>query len=581
MKNKQDIKKDVELVKKEGFWQRWFAPMKNKGPRKDNKFFGFMQQLGGTFMLPVAVLSIAGVCLGLGSGLQGIVTEETSKWGYEILGFILTIGNFFFNLLPLAFTIAIPVGLSQKHQGSAAFAAAVAYFGHLAGMSFMITILKDTSAYNAIFNTAGVSAEDMRLITSLFGFDNVMDMSILGAIFNGIIVWKLHEALCEKRLPTFISFFGGKRFTPTLCVILFPTIGIVYTFTWVWLAKGLYFVGKGFTYLGIAGPGLMIFTSRLLCPTGLHHMFNGLFNYTSVGGVHNIYNTSGEVIDTATGNLNAMNMYMKHNMGVPADVSMWLTGAYILPLLFGLPAAALAMYFACTKDNRPMVKAAIISGIVATIGGGITETIEFLFLFVAPLLYLFHALMIGIGYVIFAAFHAQIGMGGDIFVFTIYGPIQGLYTKWWLAFILGPVDAALYYSVFYFSIKLKDIQTLGRQKEGTENKALNAVLGVDSMSDLVSDKKGKKPKKIKNQAEITIAEGFLILVGGWKNIETLTNCFTRLRVTLKEPRVITDQDVKSIGAVGLKTISEISYQFVCGPQVEMVRSIVESKRYDN
>lgn len=568
-------KEEVNLTKKVTFLQKWFAPMRNKKPRKDNKFFGFMQQLGGTFMLPVAVLSIAGVFLGIGSGLQSVVTQEVSLIGYNILGFIGVIGQFFFDLLGLSFTIAIVVGLASNNAGSAAFAAVLSYFGTLAGMNFMINILPE-NVYSVIFNSAGVDAEKIKLVKSMFGFPKVMDLSILGAILNGVIVWRLHEFFQYKQLPTAFSFFGGKRLAPSLALIVFPIMGMSLTFLWPWVAKGLYWMGVGFTYLGNFGPGLFIFTSRLLCPTGLHHMLNALFSQTAVGGSWTINPIDGGDAIVVQGTLKAMQAFLANGQMLPPELSRWMTGSYILPIFFGLPAAAIAIYAAANKDQRPVIKGAIISGILATAVGGVTETIEFLFLFIAPWLYIFHALMVGVGYVVFAFAKARIGLGGELPTWIIYGPVQGLGTRWWLALICGPIWSFIYFNVFYFSIKKFDIKTIGRSKEIKTNALMNNFVGDALKAPIKKDKKGIKAKA--KRSEEVMAEKILDLIGGWNNIEKLTNCFSRLRITFNQPIELTDEQVKAVGAVGLIKISNVSYQIVCGAQVESVRNFMERKR---
>ncbi|WP_368486937.1 PTS transporter subunit EIIC [Spiroplasma sp. DGKH1] len=546
--------------------------MRNKKPRTDNKFFGFMQQLGGTFMLPIAVLSVAGIFLGVGSAFGSDdflkmcnVAVNSGSWkGLKgFFGFIELIGSFFFDILPLAFCMAIPIGLASDNKGTAAFSAFLAYVATEATINWFLGVLPPEFS-DWILNSGGIKASDIKIVKNVFGYPNGMDLNVLGAMIIGIIVWKMHERFQYQKLPSGIAFFSGKRFTPVLCLFVFTAFGLVLTIIWPFICKGLYYFGRALKHLGVFGPGIFILISRLLCPAGLHHMINSMFNYTAVGGTYDLQLLDG-TIKTVSGNYYAMKESLANGIPLSPDIAKWLTGSYILPIAFGLPAAGIAMYVTAKPERKAFVKGVIISGIVATAVGGITETIEFLFLFICPWLYIFHAFMVAVGYVVWGAIGASVGVGGDLISFIVYGPLQGIGTKWWLVFPCGVVDAAIYFAVFYFAIKKFNIKTIGREDE-TQSTKMGAILDTGA-----KDTNSKKRDKATNSPNYLMAQKILKLLGGWANIAKLENCFSRLRITLKNPLEISDADVKAVGAVGVKTISPTSHQIIVGIQVEDVK----------
>lgn len=539
---------------------------------KNNNFIQFLQQLGKCFMLPIALIAFCGILLGIGSAFTSASIINQIPWlgkkGFQIIfGYMNTIGKIAFTYLPLLFCMAIALGLASDNKGVAGLSSFIGFMTIVLMINWMLTITGRLVNEQYVIGELGLdkwqtltTIQQEQMLKTVMNRENqsvffgiqTIDIGILGAILTGLLVLMLHQKFQYIKFPAAIGFFGGRRFVPIITILVFSIIALPITFIWPFIGKGFYWIGVGIEKTQIFGSFLYRFTERLVGPVCLHHIFNVLVRFTSVGGEY--ITNDGTKIEGA---LNIYYYLLNNNLW---DQDVWkytrfLSQGYMAPVMFGLPAAGLAMYITAQKDQKLMVKGLVISGSVASIIGGITEPLEFMFLFAQPLLYLFHAFMVGVSYLLLGLFHTQIGnTDGNIIDLIIFGIMQGLQTKWWIIFIIGPIYFLIYFSTFYFAIKKFNIKTPGREVKITTNENDNVV--VD-----------------KNEQ----AEHYLQLLGGKDNIKVIDNCFTRLRISLKTPVNIIYDDVSKLGAIGLKIIDDYTLQIIIGPNVEHIANAIKQK----
>ncbi|AUB31563.1 PTS transporter subunit EIIC [Spiroplasma floricola] len=535
---KRDEKKENEKESK-----------KLKTKKSKNSLLSKFQKLGRTFMLPIAVMAFCGIFLGIGASLTSEATLTQMPWLktrglFDFFVFLKLIGNIGFTFLPFMFAMAIPLGLASDNQGVAALSGFLGYATMLFSINFTINIFPSSWLQEGTFIG--------RTTKEILGIQT-MDIGVLGAIFVGLIIYKLHEKFQYINLPNAISFWGGTRFVPIISILLFSVLALPATFFWPAIAQLLAWVGLVVQKIGVFGPFLYRFTESLVRPTGIHHVINSIIRYTEAGGSwQNPVNN-----EIVYGALNIFYEQLKYNQPISAEATRFLSQGYMPTVMFGLPMAGLAIYLLAQKEQKPMVKSIIVPGIVASVVGGITEPIEFLFLFVAPMLYLIHCFFIGMAYLFVALLQVKIGnTDGNIIDFIVFGVIQGLNTKWYYILVIGSIWGFLYFNLFYFYIKLRNVQIIGRTELTPEEKE-SIVQKVDKNKVNDFDK---------------VAEKYLHLLGGKENIESLNNCYTRLRITLKETKQIQQEDVKKLGAIAIKYIDELNIQIIIGPRVEKLKN---------
>ena len=355
----------------------------------------FFQQLGKTFMLPVALLSFCGIMLGIGSSLSSHdVITLIPVLGNPVLQAIFTwmskIGSFAFSFLPVMFCIAIPLGLARENKGVAAFAGFVGYAVMNLAVNFWLT-------NKGILPTMDAAVLKANNIQSILGIQSI-DTGILGAVIAGIIVWMLHERFHNIRLPDALAFFGGTRFVPIISSLVMGLVGLVIPLVWPIFAMGISGLGHMINSAGDFGPMLFGTGERLLLPFGLHHILVALIRFTDAGGTQEVCGTTYQ---------GARNIYFAE-MACPdvkqlSSTVVW--DARGISKMFGLPAAALAMYMTAKPERKAIAKAILIPAALTSLLVGVTEPIEFSFLFVAPLLFVVHAVLTGLGMMLFYLFH--------------------------------------------------------------------------------------------------------------------------------------------------------------------------------
>ena len=380
-----------------------------------DKIFGVLQRVGRSFMLPIAILPVAGLLLGIG----GSFTNETMLQTYGLLNamgpgtipyMIFTVmndaGNIVFANLPILFAMGVAIGMAKKEKEVAALSAVIAFFIMHASISAMITINGGTESM-----LSGATA-DVCGITSL-------QMGVFGGIIVGLGVAALHNRFYKIELPQVLSFFGGTRFVPIISALTYTVVGILMFFAWPPIQKGIYSVGNLVLESGYAGTWVYGFMERALIPFGLHHVFYLPFWQTGVGGTMEV---GGKLIEGAQ-NIFFAQLADPSVEHFAVSATRFMSGKFPL-MIFGLPGAALAMYRTAKPEKRKAVAGLLLSAALTSMLTGITEPIEFTFLFVAPVLYIIHCVFAGLAYMLMHVFNVGVGMtfsGGliDMFLFGI------------------------------------------------------------------------------------------------------------------------------------------------------------------
>ncbi|HFK7188648.1 TPA: maltose/glucose-specific PTS transporter subunit IIBC [Serratia odorifera] len=509
----------------------------------------FFQSLGKTFMLPVALLSFCGIMLGIGSSLSSRdVITLLPFLGQPLFQLLFTwmskVGSFAFSFLPVMFAIAIPLGMARENKGVAAFSGFVGFAVLNLATNFYLT-----SA--GILPTVDPAVLKANNIQNILGIQSI-DTGILGAVIVGIIVYLLHERFNTIRLPDALAFFGGTRFVPIVTTVVLGLCGLVIPLIWPWFAAGINGLGWVINGAGAFGPMIFGTGERLLLPFGLHHILVALIRFSEAGGTLDV---CGHSVSGALTIFQAQ-LSCPTTHGFAESATRFLSQGKMPAFLGGLPGAALAMYHCAKPENRHKIKGLLISGVVACVVGGTTEPIEFLFLFVAPFLYLIHAILTGLGFTVMALLGVTIGnTDGNVIDFVVFGILHGTATKWYLVPLVAAVWFAAYYAIFRFSILRFNIKTPGREND----------------SPLASGTPGTVVGKSGYNVPAILAA-----LGGGENIVSLDNCITRLRLSVNDMSKVDDAALKANRAIGVVHLNEHNLQVVIGPQVQSVKDELDS-----
>ncbi len=450
------------------------------------------------------------------------------------------VGSFAFSFLPIMFCIAIPLGLARENKGVAAFAGFVGYAVMNLAVNFWLTA-------KGILPTTDAAILKANNIQSILGIQSI-DTGILGAVIVGVIVFLLHERFHNVRLPDALAFFGGTRFVPIITTLVMGLVGLVIPLIWPVFAAGINALGNMINSAGIFGPMIFGTGERLLLPFGLHHILVALIRFTDAGGTMDVcgHSVSG-ALTIFQAQLSCPTVH-----GFSESATRFLSQGKMPAFLGGLPGAALAMYHCARPENRHKIKGLLISGVIACVIGGTTEPLEFLFLFVAPVLYLIHALLTGLGFTIMAVLGVTIGnTDGNIIDFVVFGILHGLATKWYLVPVVAAIWFVAYYVIFRFAITRFNIKTPGRDIDNTTS-AEKAIAG----------QVGKSGYNV---------PAMLAALGGADNIVSLDNCITRLRMSVKDMSLVDSAALKNLRAIGVVQLNQHNLQVVIGPQVQSVK----------
>lgn len=520
-----------------------------------DKIFGVLQRVGRSFMLPIALLPVAGLLLGLGSSFTNATMLEAYNLT-NILGpgtvfhVIFTVmseaGNVIFNNLPLLFAMGVAIGMAKQEKDVAALASVVAFFIMHASISALISINGGAESMLS-GSTANVLG-----ITSL-------QMGVFGGIIVGLGVAALHNRFYKIELPQVLSFFGGTRFVPIISALVFVVVGILMYFIWPLIQQGIFAVGDLVMRSGYAGTWVYGFMERLLIPFGLHHVFYLPFWQTAVGGTMEV---GGQMIEGAQ-NIFFAQLADPDTTVFSVEATRFMSGKFPL-MIFGLPGAALAMYRTAKPEARKKVGGLLFSAALTSMLTGITEPLEFTFLFVAPVLYGIHCVFAGLAYMLMHVFNVGVGMtfsGGLIDMF-LFGILQGNgKTNWIWIVIVGIGYFVVYYFLFSFLIKKMNLKTPGRDN--------SEEVKLYRRSDVEAKKKSGKANEADDKDELSIA--ITAGLGGKKNISDVDCCATRLRCTVFDAAKVDEGILKSTGASGVIKKGN-GVQVIYGPRVSVIKS---------
>lgn len=526
-----------------------------------DKIFGVLQRVGRSFMLPIAILPVAGLLLGLGSSF----TNETMLKAYGLLGIMgpgtvfnaifqvmSDAGNIVFTNLPIIFAMGVAIGMAKKEKEVAALAAAIAFFIMHASIGAMITI------------NGGAEKMLEGATTDVVGITS-LQMGVFGGIIVGLGVAALHNKFYKIELPQVLSFFGGTRFVPIICSLVFTLVGILMFFIWPVIQSGIYSVGDLVLNSGYAGTWVYGFMERLLIPFGLHHVFYLPFWQTGVGGTMEV---GGQLIEGAQ-NIFFAQLADPSVTKFAVSATRFMSGKFPL-MIFGLPGAALAMYRTAKPEKKKAVAGLLLSAALTSMITGITEPLEFTFLFVAPLLYGIHCVFAGLAYMLMHVFKVGVGMtfsGGLIDMF-LFGIMQGNgKTNWIWIVIVGIVYFIVYYFLFSFLIKKLDLKTPGRDD--------SEEVKLYRRSDVEAKKNGKSENGENGEGDVDeLSEMITNGLGGKKNISDVDCCATRLRCTVFKAELVNDGMLKATGASGVVHKGN-GVQVIYGPKVTVIKSNLE------
>ena len=521
-----------------------------------DKIFAVLQRVGRSFMLPIAILPVAGLLLGIGGsftnptmieayGLNAILGEGT------VLNAVLTVmsqcGDIIFGNLPIIFAMGVAIGMAKKEKEVAALSGAIAFFVMHTAISAMLSI---TGIGSSLPNGS---------ITSVVGIES-LQMGVFGGIIVGLGVAYLHNKFYKIELPQVLSFFGGTRFVPIISALTYVVVGIVMFFVWPYIQNGIYAVGAVVRNAGYGGTFLYGLMERALIPFGLHHVFYIPFWQTAVGGTAEI----GGVLVEGAQNIFFAQLADPSTTLFSVEATRFMSGKFPL-MIFGLPGAALAMYQCAKPEKRQIAGGLLLSAALTSMLTGITEPLEFTFLFVAPVLYVIHSIFAGAAYMLMHIFNVGVGMtfSGGFIDLALFGILQGnTKTNWIWVIIIGAVYFVVYYLVFTLLIKKFNYKTPGREDENEETK-LYTRADVNAKNDAA---KGVNDDSLSTM----IVKG----LGGLDNISDIDACATRLRVSVHEASKVDEAILKATNAAGV-VFKGNGVQIIYGPRVSVIKSNLE------
>lgn len=482
--------------------------------RKGIVLLKYLQQVGKALLLPVAVLPAAAILMGIGYWI------DPTGWGANsaVASFLISAGSSILDHIPMIFAVGLAFGMTKDNNGSAAIAG-------LVGFLTVTTVLSPASVANLWGRelSAGETAAFERIDNAFIG------------IIVGLIAAALYNHFHKIELPDFLAFFSGRRMVPILTSAAMLLFALVLLFVWPIIFNGLVGFGEGISSLGPLGAGIYGFFNRLLIPVGLHHALNSVFWFDLVG-INDLNNFWG-----GTGEIGTTGMYM---------------AGFFPIMMFGLPGACLAMYHTAKTKHRKRVYGLFLAASFAAFFTGVTEPIEFSFMFAAPLLYVIHALLTGLSMFIAASMEWLAGFGFSAGLIDLILSMRVQYaTQWYMLIIQGIVFFALYYFIFRFAILKFRLRTPGREEDDNEEEQ-NIVLKKTNWDEM--------------------ATALMPALGGKENIVEIDNCATRIRLKVKDSTLVQQAEIKKAGAAGVMILSKESVQVVIGPKVQFATDALKA-----
>ena len=523
-----------------------------------DKIFGVLQRVGRSFMLPIALLPVAGLLLGIGSsftnetmlaayGLNSVIHPGTLI--YTILDVMSQTGSAVFNNLALLFAMGVAIGMARKEKEVAALSGAVAY------------IIMNTAIQAMINAAGGVDAMPANSTTTMLGI-TTLQMGVFGGIVVGLGVAALHNKFYKIELPQVLAFFGGTRFVPIISSIVYLAVGIAMFYIWPVVQSGIAALGALVLASGYAGTFIYGLLERALIPFGLHHVFYMPFWQTAVGGT--------AIIDgvTVTGaqNIFFAELASKSTTVFSVSATRFMAGKFPF-MMFGLPGAALAMYHCAKPEKKKAAGGLLLSAALTAFLTGITEPLEFTFIFVALPMYAVHCVLAGLSFMLMHILNVGVGMtfSGGLIDLVLFGAMQGnAKTHWIWVVVVGAVYFVLYYLIFRFMISKFDYKTPGRDDAEEVKLYTRADVNARSAASGSNAPAGDDP------VSALIVEG----LGGTDNLSDVDCCATRLRCTVKDAALVRQDVLKASGASGVICKGN-GVQVVYGPKVAVIKAKLE------
>ncbi len=468
----------------------------------------YLQRLGKSLMLPVAVLPAAAILMGIGYAI------DPAGWGGDsaIAAFLIKAGGAIIDNMSILFAVGVALGMSKSKDGAAALSGLVAFL--------VVTTLLSTGT------VAMLTHVDATAVNPAFG---KISNQFIG-IISGLIAAGCFNRFSETKLPMALAFFSGRRCVPIVTSVAMIVVSVILFFVWPFVYSGLVAFGIKISGLGPVGAGIYGFLNRLLIPTGLHHALNSVF-WFDVAGINDIGKFWG-------------------NTGTKGITGMYQAGFFPI-MMFGLPAAGLAMFHTAKDSKRKVTASLMLAACFAAFFTGVTEPIEFAFMFLAPGLYVVHAILTGISLAIAASFHWTAGFGFSAglvdFVLSSRLPIANMP---YMLLVQGLVFGVIYYFLFRFLIVKFDLKTPGREDDDIDDAEKSITLSTNNFAEMAK----------------IVLEG----LGGKDNVESLDNCITRLRIEVKDNTLVNDKKIKSAGISGIIRPGQKSVQVIVGTQVQFV-----------
>ncbi|MGM0216654.1 PTS transporter subunit EIIC [Enterococcus sp. AZ109] len=541
-----------------------------KKSRKD-QFIRAFETFGRSFLLPVSVLPAAGILKGIGSAFTNASTVEMHPWMANetlqfVMGFLDMLGSVAFSNLPIIFAVGVAVGLAKQEKGSAALSGLLGFLVLHKTLNFLLAAsgqLVDASAENA----SELMAANMQ--TTILGIQT-MDLNVFGGIITGIIVYLVHKKAIRVQVPQVFGFFSGPRLVPILIMPAMALVAVGFFFVWPLVQAGINMLSVAILKSGFFGTFAYGVIERLLLPFGLHHGLNWPVRTTPLGGTFLI---SGQEF---SGTINAYMAALAGKGPIDPMITRFSSGKFIYNM-FGLPGAALAMYVTAKPENKKTVGSLLLAAGLTSFLTGITEPLEFTFLFIAPALYGVHAILAGTTMLVAnlagAAFLTPTGHG--LINFIIYGVMQGMRTKWYLLPIIGVFCFAMYFVVFTFVIKKFDFKTPGREDDPTTitlhgKDETRKKMGVKTLKDIEKERQAGAA----DGANLSLHDQAIALIdahGGSENIDNVDACITRLRINVKDDSVVDSERIKTdLNAMGFNK-SGMQMQSIYGGRANQLK----------
>ncbi len=533
----------------------------------------YLQRIGKAIMLPIAALPIAGILLGVGGALLGISGLDNPPGIYQpliafvnipvvtaILTVMKNIGDIVFGNLPILFAVGVAVGLAKKDKGTAALASV---FGFIVMNQVISTLLSLGVTQLGVLTPDNVGEYGTYVTTNVGIF--TLNMSVFGGIITGIITAVLHDRFHEIQLPQVIGFFSGSRFVPIVTAITMAFVGAILAYLWPIVQNGIGIIANLVRDAGFIGTFFYGLIERALIPFGLHHVFYTPFWFGSFVDGQILVNGAWQSVAGANTAYFAQLSSMTDLVGASADTmatvvsgtTRFMAGKFPF-MMFGLPAAAFAMYRCAAPSKRKAVGSLLLAAGITSLLTGITEPLEFTFIFVAPVLYGVHCVLAGLSFMLMDIFNVFIGMtfSGGLIDFSLFGLLPagaGVPTKWFMVLLVGAVYAVVYYFLFSFIIKKFNLKTPGRDENEEETKLYSKADyqqrngGSEAAATSSGGAKGEIAEK---------APAVLEALGGPENIVSVDACITRLRVEVKDKAKVDKDRLKSLGAAGVMEVGK-------------------------